>query len=136
MNTETIKTRFAPSPTGLMHIGNARTALFNALYAHHHGGIFLLRIEDTDLERSQAPLAIQLMEDLHWLNITWQEGAYYQSKRGEIYTKYYAQLEQQGKVYPCFCTRISLIAQTATGFRATPPLCRHLYPSQRNRGGS
>ncbi|KHD08530.1 hypothetical protein PN36_13315 [Candidatus Thiomargarita nelsonii] len=63
MNTKTIKTRFAP--TGLMHIGNARTALFNALYAYHHGGIFLLRIEDTDLERSQAALAIQLMDDLH-----------------------------------------------------------------------
>jgi len=99
-----IKTRFAPSPTGLMHLGNARTALFNALYAYHHGGKFLLRIEDTDLERSQSALAIQLMEDLQWLNITWQEGAYYQSRRGEIYAKYYAQLERQGNTYPCFCT--------------------------------
>jgi glutamyl-tRNA synthetase len=117
MNTQTIKTlktRFAPSPTGLIHLGNARTALFNALYAYHHDGIFLLRIEDTDLERSQADLALQLMDDLQCLGLAWQEGPriqsggtnapYYQSERGEIYAKYYAQLEQQGKVYPCFCS--------------------------------
>lgn len=112
MNTQTIKTRFAPSPTGLIHLGNARTALFNALYAYSNGGIFLLRIEDTDLERSQADFAKQLMEDLQWLGLTWQEGPqiggadapYYQSKRGEIYAKYYAQLQEQGQVYPCFCS--------------------------------
>lgn len=113
MNTPTIKTRFAPSPTGLMHLGNARTALFNALYAYHCGGTFLLRIEDTDLERSQTKYVQQLMDDLQWLGLDWQEGpqttaeasiSYYQSERGETYAKYYAQLEQQAQVYPCFCT--------------------------------
>ena len=105
MNTPTpiIKTRFAPSPTGFIHLGNARTALFNALYAYHHNGIFLLRIEDTDLERSKAKFAQQLMDDLQSLGLAWQEGAYYQSERSDIYAKYYAQLEQQGNVYPCFC---------------------------------
>jgi len=107
-----IKTRFAPSPTGLMHLGNVRTALFNALYAYHQGGIFLLRIEDTDVERSQDDFAAQLMADLRWLGLPWQEGPvegdqanfYYQSQRGEIYAKYYAQLAQQELVYPCFCS--------------------------------
>lgn len=109
MNT-LVKTRFAPSPTGLMHLGNARTALFSALYAYHHGGVFLLRIEDTDVERSQAHLALQLMEDLKWLGLHWQEGPqvsgqngpYYQSERSDIYKHYYEQLEPH--VYPCFCS--------------------------------
>ena len=109
MNT-LVKTRFAPSPTGLMHLGNARTALFSALYAYHHGGIFLLRIEDTDRERSRPHLALQLMEDLKWLGLSWQEGPhtsgqhgpYYQSERSDIYNHYYKQL--QPHVYPCFCS--------------------------------
>ncbi len=114
MNTHIrLKTRFAPSPTGLMHLGNARTALFNALYAYSQGGIFLLRIEDTDIERSQEDFARQLLEDLRWLGLDWQEGplvggeetSYYQSQRGETYAKYYAQLEQlEQVVYPCFCS--------------------------------
>ncbi|BAP55188.1 glutamyl-tRNA synthetase [Thioploca ingrica] len=112
MNTPTIKTRFAPSPTGLIHLGNARTALFNALYAYRHQGTLLLRIEDTDLERSQTEYVQQLMTDLHWLDLNWHEGPqvggdngpYYQSERNEIYAHYYALLEQQDAVYPCFCT--------------------------------
>jgi glutamyl-tRNA synthetase len=74
MKTTLIKTRFAPSPTGFIHLGNARTALFNALYAYHHHGIFLLRIEDTDLGRSTEDYAQQMMADLQWLGLTWQEG--------------------------------------------------------------
>lgn len=100
----TIKTRFAPSPTGLIHLGNVRTALFNALYAQQAHGIFLLRLEDTDSERSKPAFAQQIMEDLQWLGLQWQEGPFYQSERSEIYTKYYVQLEQQGKIYPCFCS--------------------------------
>lgn len=112
MNIPIIKTRFAPSPTGLIHLGNARTALFNALYAYHHQGTLLLRIEDTDLERSRIEYVQQLMSDLQWLGLNWQEGPqvggdhgpYYQSERHEIYARYYTLLEQQNVVYPCFCT--------------------------------
>ena len=107
-----VKTRFAPSPTGLIHSGNLRTALFNALFAYHHQGTFLLRMEDTDPERSKTEFADKLMADLRWLGIEWQEGPecggeyapYYQSQRGDIYQKYYQDLEQADKVYPCFCS--------------------------------
>ncbi|MDM8547326.1 glutamate--tRNA ligase [Candidatus Venteria ishoeyi] len=111
-----IKTRFAPSPTGLVHLGNIRTALFNALLAYHNQGIFLLRIEDTDQERSEQRYVEQLMADLRWLGLDWQEGnietgsgqgqyaPYAQSQRGDIYNHYYQQLEQSGLVYPCFCS--------------------------------
>ncbi|WP_353570343.1 glutamate--tRNA ligase [Candidatus Albibeggiatoa sp. nov. BB20] len=107
-----IKTRFAPSPTGYMHLGNARTALFNALFAFHHQGIFLLRIEDTDQERSEDQYVEQLKNDLRWLGMDWQEGPdidgehapYFQSQRSEIYAKYYHKLIDSGKAYPCFCS--------------------------------
>jgi glutamyl-tRNA synthetase len=95
------KTRFAPSPTGLIHIGNARTALFNALYAHK--SVFLLRIEDTDLERSKDTYIQQLKQDLKSLGLLWQQQEK-QSDRFDIYAKYYQQLQQQNLAYPCFCT--------------------------------
>jgi glutamyl-tRNA synthetase len=102
------KTRFAPSPTGLMHLGNARTALFSALA----GERFLLRIEDTDLERSRESFVTELLDDLRWMGIEWDEGPvsstpdshHFQSQRGDIYRKYYQALEQQDRAYPCFCT--------------------------------
>jgi glutamyl-tRNA synthetase len=103
-----VKTRFSPSPTGLMHLGNVRTALFNALLARHYNGIFLLRIEDTDKIRSETRHTETLIEDLHWLGLNWQEGPYWQSKRQDIYDKYYAQLERQNFAYPCFCTEQQL----------------------------
>lgn len=103
-----VKTRFSPSPTGLMHLGNVRTALFNALLAQHYNGVFLLRIEDTDKIRSETRHTEALIEDLHWLGINWQEGPYWQSKRQAIYDKYYGQLESQGFAYPCFCTEQQL----------------------------
>ncbi len=113
-----VKTRFAPSPTGLLHLGNVRTALFNALLAKHHGGIFLLRIEDTDVTRTQRETIDALIEDLGWLGIDWQEGPgketdmgpYHQSERHAIYAQYMRQLEEQGLVYPCFCTPEALAA--------------------------
>ncbi|WP_069471019.1 glutamate--tRNA ligase [Candidatus Marithrix sp. Canyon 246] len=95
------KTRFAPSPTGLIHIGNARTALFNALSAYK--GVFLLRIENTDLERSKDTYIQQLKLDLKSLGLLWQQEEK-QSDRFDIYAKYYQQLEQQDLAYPCFCT--------------------------------
>lgn len=109
MNT---KTRFCPSPTGFIHLGNTRTALFNVLLARHQAGDFLLRIEDTDLERSEQQYTDALMADLKWLGYDWQEGPeqdrgngpYWQSQRQTIYDRYYQQLETQGLVYPCFCT--------------------------------
>lgn len=103
-----IKTRFAPSPTGLMHFGNVRTALFNYLYAKHLGGIFLLRIEDTDLLRSEVQFRDAILRDLKWLGLEWQEGPYFQSERKTVYDQYYDQLEKEGHVYPCFCTEEKL----------------------------
>jgi glutamyl-tRNA synthetase len=110
------KTRFCPSPTGFLHLGNARTALFNALLARREEGIFLLRIEDTDLQRSKPEYIDALEKDLHWLGLDWQEGPhrdlgkgpYFQSKRQAIYADYYQLLEQQGLAYPCFCTEEEL----------------------------
>lgn len=107
-----IKTRFAPSPTGYIHLGNMRTALFNALVAYHNKGVFLLRIEDTDLDRSEDMYIDSLMEDLHWLGLTWQEGIsvggaqapYRQSERSDVYQHYYQQLIDEKRAYPCFCT--------------------------------
>ncbi len=108
----TIKTRFAPSPTGLLHLGNVRTALFNALMARQQEGAFLLRIEDTDQDRSKSEFVDALQEDLSWLGLHWQEGPgedqgkgpYFQSQRGELYQKHYTKLEEEGLAYPCFCT--------------------------------
>jgi nondiscriminating glutamyl-tRNA synthetase len=107
-----IRVRFAPSPTGQLHVGNARTALFNWLFARHHGGAFVLRIEDTDVERSEARFETQLLEDLRWLGLEWDEGPdkpgavgpYRQSERLELYKKYSTQLIDAGHAYFCFCT--------------------------------
>lgn len=111
-----IKTRFSPSPTGMIHIGNGRAALFSALYAEHAEGHFLLRIEDTDAARSEQKYVDILQDDLQWLGIHWQEGPgvggeygpYYQSQRHEIYDQYYKKLEEEGNAYLCFCTEQEL----------------------------
>ncbi|MCL4315611.1 MAG: glutamate--tRNA ligase [Gammaproteobacteria bacterium] len=107
-----VKTRFAPSPTGHIHMGNTRVALFSALYARHRRGVFLLRIEDTDLERSAARYIETLKEDLRWLGLAWQEGPeaggphgpYHQSQRLDIYQHYFDELQQRDRAYPCFCS--------------------------------
>ncbi len=104
----TLKTRFAPSPTGLMHFGNVRTALFNYLYAKRFQGQLLLRIEDTDSKRSSQDYAAGLQKDLEWLGITWDEGPYYQSARHAVYEQYYQQLQKDERIYPCFCTEEQL----------------------------
>ena len=74
MPNSPVRVRFAPSPTGLLHVGNARTALYNWLFARHSGGTYVLRIEDTDVDRSEARYEGQLIEDLHWLGLNWEEG--------------------------------------------------------------
>lgn len=111
-----MKTRFAPSPTGYIHMGNARTALFSYLAAQAAGGDFVLRIEDTDAERSREEYVDALREDLLWLGLPWQEGPdadkgngpYWQSQRDAIYAEYYQKLQDMGMVYPCFCTPVEL----------------------------
>jgi glutamyl-tRNA synthetase len=137
-------TRFAPSPTGELHLGNARTALFNQLLAHHRGGRFVLRIEDTDRERSQEVHTTGLMADLRWLGIEWdagpdredERGPYRQSQRGALYARYLGELERRAAVYPCFCTPLELeLARRAQLAAGRPPryagTCRDLDASQR-----
>ncbi len=105
-----VKTRFAPSPTGYLHIGGARTALFSWLYARHHGGRFVLRVEDTDLERS-TPEAVQaILDGMHWLSLGHDEGPFYQTQRFDRYREVLQQLLREGKAYYCYCTREELEA--------------------------
>ena len=119
MHRTKTRVRFAPSPTGLLHVGNARTALYNWLFARHTGGEFLLRIEDTDLDRSEARHEAQLIEDLKWLGLNWDEGPevggphapYRQSERLDIYREHADQLLREGKAYRCFCTFQELEAE-------------------------
>ena len=114
-----IRTRYAPSPTGPFHIGGARTALFNYLFARKNGGKFVLRIEDTDKERSKMEFETQLKDNLKWLNMDWDEGPeiggphvpYRQSERNEIYKKYLQKLIDDGHAYHCFCSKEEVEAQ-------------------------
>lgn len=105
-----IRTRFAPSPTGPLHMGGVRTALFNYLFAKKEGGDFILRIEDTDKERSKKEWEEDITENLAWLGLKWEE-FYRQSERTEMYAKYLTQLVEQGRAYYCFCTPEELEAQ-------------------------
>src|SRR5512145_773113 len=108
---DTPRVRFAPSPTGELHVGNARTALFNWMFARHHGGRFVLRIEDTDESRSAHSYQVTLLEDLKWLGLTWDEGPekdgaygpYRQSERLNIYEDHLKKLIDADRVYPCYC---------------------------------
>jgi len=127
MPTAPYVTRFAPSPTGALHLGNARTAFFNDLAARASRGRMVLRIEDTDAERSEDALLVKLLEDLRWLGLEWAEGPdvggahgpYRQSERGAHYARAIETLEAQGRVYPCFCSpeelKLSRKAQLAAG---------------------
>jgi nondiscriminating glutamyl-tRNA synthetase len=111
-----VRVRFAPSPTGYLHVGNARTALFNWLFARQQGGVFILRIEDTDVERSTAEYDRKLMEDLGWLGLDWDEGPdaggeygpYRQSQRLDFYKAHAEKLQKEDKAYPCFCSQDEL----------------------------
>ncbi|MBL4850906.1 MAG: glutamate--tRNA ligase [Gammaproteobacteria bacterium] len=135
-----ITTRFAPSPTGFVHLGNIRTALFNVLLARKHGGDFLLRIEDTDAERSKNEFTAALMQDMRWLGLTWAQGpiddsgkpgAYHQSQRQALYQSHYDTLQDSGKAYPCFCSAQRLAVLRKTQLSAGQPprydgICAHL----------
>jgi len=119
--SDNVRVRFAPSPTGYLHIGGARTALFNWLYARRHGGTFVLRIEDTDKERSTDENTSAILEGLRWLGLDWDEGPevggphapYFQSQRGALYRSYIDRLLQEGKAYRCYCTAEELDAKKA-----------------------
>ena len=104
----TVRTRFAPSPTGYLHVGGARTALFSWLYARKHGGQFILRIEDTDLERSTQASVNAIFEGMSWLGLTHDEGPFYQTHRLARYKEIVAQLIEQGDAYHCYCSKESL----------------------------
>lgn len=101
----TVRTRFAPSPTGYLHVGGARTALFSWLYARKHGGVFVLRIEDTDLERSTAESVNAILEGMTWLGLDYDEGPFYQTQRFDRYKEVIQQLLDTGHAYRCYCSK-------------------------------
>src|ERR1700732_3660191 len=103
-----VRTRFAPSPTGFLHIGGLRTALFCWLYARRHGGQFVLRIEDTDLERSTAEAIQQILDGLEWAGLDYDEGPFFQTKRFDRYKEVIEELLAEGKAYRCYCSREEL----------------------------
>ena len=109
----TVRTRFAPSPTGYLHVGGARTALFCWLYARKHGGSFILRIEDTDLTRSTAESVNAILEGMTWLGFEYDEGPFYQTARMERYREVLQQLLDAGKAYHCYCSKEELDAMRA-----------------------
>jgi nondiscriminating glutamyl-tRNA synthetase len=144
--TDTVRVRFAPSPTGLLHIGNVHTALFTWLFARHEGGRFILRIEDTDIERSTREFEDGILSDLTWLGLDWDEGPdvggafgpYRQTERFGVYREYAERLVESGLAYPCFCTREELDASRAKALaNGQPPRydgkCRDLTDAQRER---
>ncbi|MDI7267817.1 MAG: glutamate--tRNA ligase [Myxococcota bacterium] len=99
-----VRVRFAPSPTGFMHLGNARTAVVNWLFARHHGGVFVLRIEDTDRERSTEEAVGVILDSMRWLGLDWDEGPYRQSERFDLYRRRAGELIESGEAYRCWCT--------------------------------
>ncbi len=146
MSDPRIRVRFAPSPTGELHVGNARTALFNWLFTRHHDGVFVLRIEDTDRSRTTEAFKENLLEELKWLGIDWDEGPgvggahgpYHQTERLDLYRDCLKRLIAEGKVYPCYCTEAELEAERASlvARRLMPRYlgkCRQLPEAQQRR---
>ncbi|OPY13965.1 MAG: Glutamate--tRNA ligase 1 [Syntrophus sp. PtaB.Bin001] len=146
MNSIVPRVRFAPSPTGELHVGNARTAFFNWLYARHYGGKLILRIEDTDQERTKKAFEDNLLEDLKWLSLEWDEGPekngavgpYRQSERLELYDSFLKKLIKDEKVYPCYCTEEELeLERTSLLSRKMAPRymgkCRNLTEADRRK---
>ena len=139
----TMRVRFAPSPTGHLHVGNARTALFNWLLARGHDGTFILRIEDTDLERSTRESEQAILDDLRWMGLQWDEGVevggaygpYRQTERMQIYAEHTDRLLAEGKGYYCFCSAETLEAHRKAQLAAgLPPkyagTCRNIPPDE------
>jgi nondiscriminating glutamyl-tRNA synthetase len=145
-NLSQVRVRFAPSPTGHLHVGNARTALFNWLFARQAGGVMVLRIEDTDVERSEARFEGQLLDDLKWMGLDWDEGPdvggayapYRQSDRLALYHEQSERLLREGKAYLCFCSQEELERDRAEKLaNQLPPVysgkCRGLDPAEAQR---
>lgn len=136
------RVRFAPSPTGYLHVGGARTALFNWLFARHEGGTFILRIEDTDVERNRPDLVEGILQGLRWLGVEWDEGPYFQSQRLEDYRAAAVGLLKNGVAFPCFCQGVQYAGADAVAegeeepekrARSAPCPCRDLTPAQREQ---
>src|SRR5262245_20929831 len=129
----TVRSRFAPSPTGYLHIGGARTALFAYLYAKQHNGTFLLRIDDTDRQRSTQEYLDEIMDAMHWLGLEWDEGPYFQTQRYALYQEAAERLLHEGKAYRCYCSaeeieakrKAALAAGLKLGYDGT---CRNFTP--------
>ncbi|MEP6883331.1 MAG: glutamate--tRNA ligase [Gammaproteobacteria bacterium] len=143
-DSSAVITRFAPSPTGSLHLGNARTAFFSHLWARKSAGRFILRIEDTDVERSQPRFRDELMAEMRWLGLTWDEGPdiggpsapYSQAERGAFYQTLFARLAANGEAYPCYCTAEDLeLSRKLQRMAGKPPryagTCRKLTAAQR-----
>jgi glutamyl-tRNA synthetase len=146
MASERIRVRFAPSPTGHLHLGNVRTALFNWLYARNRGGTFVLRLEDTDAARSTEESVRSVLQDLRWLGLHWDEGPetegpfgpYRQTERYATYREAAQRLLREDRAYPCFCSQAELdagreAARSAQRTYVYPGTCRHLDPAERAR---
>ena len=144
LDSTPVITRFAPSPTGSLHLGNARTAFFSYLWARKSGGRFILRIEDTDVERSQPRFRDDLMVEMRWLGLDWDEGPdvggpsapYSQAERGNFYRTMFGRLEAEARAYPCYCTAEDLeLSRKLQRMSGKPPryagTCRNLTPAQR-----
>ena len=142
--TNPVRVRYAPSPTGYPHVGNIRTALFNWLFARHHGGSFIVRIEDTDVTRKVKGAVKGILDGLRWLGLDWDEGPevggkcapYFQSQRLEIYSETAQRLISQGDAYYCYCSTQRLDEMRAEQVRRKQPpgydrLCRDLTPEER-----
>ena len=142
-----VRVRFAPSPTGFLHVGGARTALFNDLFARAHGGTFILRIEDTDAARSTDESLAAILEGMRWLGLTWDEGPgaggshgpYFQSERRGFYERHAKVLLDTGRAYPCYCTAAELEERREAQIkRGQPPRydgrCRTLDAAARRCG--
>ncbi len=112
-----MRLRFAPSPTGFLHVGGARTALYNWLYARKLEGTFVLRIEDTDVQRSSQEMVDVILNSLRWLGLSWDEGPFYQSERLDLYRQAAMKLVEQGKAYRCFCKPEELELRRQTGMK-------------------
>src|SRR6476619_7446598 len=135
------RVRFAPSPTGYLHVGGARTALFNWLFARHSGGTHVLRIEDTDRERSTDEHTKVILDGLTWLGITWDEGPLFQGEYGPRHKADAERLVAEGKAYRCYCTKAELDAQRAAAEAAGAAFrydrrCFRLSPEENERRAS
>ncbi len=126
MQNSSIKVRFAPSPTGELHLGGTRTALFNWLFAKKQDGKFFLRIEDTDFKRSKEKFTEQIFDSLKWLGLNWDQPLMYQSQRMDIYKERVKDLLKSGKVYRCYCSKNDLQSARDAGNYLYPGTCRNL----------